>query len=156
MKILVLADSHGDVMSMVNAAEREQPDMIFHLGDCWRDTEPLMERFPDTPFYRVPGNCDFRPNEPTEQFLWIEGRRILLCHGHTFGVKEGLWDAEEIVAERKLDAFLFGHTHRPLVDMRRGALYFNPGSVGLGHPRTYGILTIEHDGTMNARTYRAD
>ena len=154
MKALVLSDSHGDVMSMMNVAERESPDMIIHLGDCWRDVDPVQERFPDTPLYRVPGNCDYRPKDPTEQLLWIEGRRIFLCHGHTFGVKDGLWDAEEIVLERKLDAFLFGHTHSPLVDMRRGALYFNPGSCGLGHPRTYGILTVERDGKMDARVYR--
>lgn len=156
MKILVLADSHGDVTSMMRAAERESPGMIVHLGDCWRDAGPLAEHFPDVPFYRVPGNCDYRPKDPTEQLLWVHGRRILICHGHTYGVKEGLWDVEEAVNDQKLDAFLFGHTHRPLVEMRYGALLFNPGSIGLGHPRTYGILDISPDGKMDAHTVKAD
>lgn len=154
VRALVFSDSHGDTMSMLNVTEREQPDMLIHLGDCWRDTEPLAERFPEIPLYRVTGNCDYRPQDPAEQTLEIAGRRIFLCHGHTFGVKEGLWDAEEIVLERKLDAFLFGHTHSPLVDMRQGTLYFNPGSCGLGHPRTYGILAVGEDGKLDARTFR--
>ena len=152
MKLLVFSDSHGEWENMVEIARREEPDMIVHLGDCWRDAEKVMERFPDTPFYRVPGNCDFRLRDRTEQILWIEGKRILLCHGHTYGVKQGLWEAEQAAKEQKLDAFLFGHTHRPLVEMRGGVLFFNPGSVGLGAPCTYGILEIDGEGRMNART----
>ena len=155
MKLLVLADSHGDVASMVLAVEREEPDMIVHLGDCVKDTEPLLERFPDIPFFRVPGNCDYC-KERTEQLLILNGRRILICHGHTYGVKQGLWDVEEAVVAQKLDAFLFGHTHKPLVEMRFGALMFNPGSIGLGHPRTYGVMDIDEEGNMNARTVRSE
>jgi len=154
MKALVLSDSHGDAMSMVNVIERDQPDAVIHLGDCWRDTEPIVERFPDIPLYRVTGNCDYRPKDKPEQLVIMEGRRVFLCHGHTFGVKEGLWDAEEFVEEQNLDAFLFGHTHRPMVDVRRGVLYFNPGSCGLGHPRTYGILTVEPGGKLDGRVFR--
>ena len=41
MKILVLSDSHGNISNMEAAVEREQPRMILHLGDCWRDAERL-------------------------------------------------------------------------------------------------------------------
>jgi len=37
MNILVLSDSHGNISNMEEAVEREKPDMILHLGDCWRD-----------------------------------------------------------------------------------------------------------------------
>ena len=43
MKYLVLSDSHGNVDNMVRAVEREKPDGIIHLGDCWRDAEELHE-----------------------------------------------------------------------------------------------------------------
>ena len=46
MKYLVLSDSHGNVDNMVRAVEREKPDGIIHLGDCWRDAEELNELFP--------------------------------------------------------------------------------------------------------------
>ena len=151
MKILVMSDSHGDVETMLEAVERETPDMIIHLGDCWRDAERVMERYPDSPFVRVPGNCDFRSRTKAEQAITIHGRKLLLCHGHTYGVKQGLWEAEQAAKEQELDAFLFGHTHESLVEMRKGVLYLNPGSVGMGYPCTYGILTIDESGKMNAR-----
>ena len=49
MKILVLSDSHGNLTNMELAVERTNPNLIFHLGDCWRDGERLHEQFPDIP-----------------------------------------------------------------------------------------------------------
>ena len=44
--------------------------------------------------------------------------------------------------EQNLDVLLFGHTHRPLVDMRGKTLFLNPGSIGdYAHP-FYGVLTL--------------
>ena len=90
MKILVLSDSHGAVSPMEQAVEQTSPDLILHLGDCWRDGERLHDRFPSIPLEQVPGNCDFRPTEPAERLLELRGKRILLCHGHTYGVKQSL------------------------------------------------------------------
>lgn len=151
MKILVLSDSHGNIFNMIQAAERESPRMIFHLGDCWRDGERLHDRFPEIPFVQVPGNCDFRSQEAAERLVCLENRRILLCHGHTYGVKQSLLTAGYAAEEQNLDAFLFGHTHRPLVDMRGKTLFLNPGSIGdYAHP-FYGLLTVT-DGRINGRT----
>ena len=118
MKILVLSDSHGAVSPMEQAVEQTSPDLILHLGDCWRDGERLHDRFPSIPLEQVPGNCDFRPTEPAERLLELRGKRILLCHGHTYGVKQSLVTAGFAAEEQQLDLFLFGHTHRPLVDRR--------------------------------------
>lgn len=116
MKILVLSDSHGAVSPMEQAVEQTSPDLILHLGDCWRDGERLHDRFPSIPLEQVPGNCDFRPTEPAERLLELRGKRILLCHGHTYGVKQSLVTAGFAAEEQQLDLFLFGHTHRPLVE----------------------------------------
>ena len=78
MKILVLSDSHGNVRNMEEAAARTAPRMIFHLGDCWRDGERLHDRFPDIPFYQVPGNCDFRPGEPSERLVSVSYTHLTL------------------------------------------------------------------------------
>ena len=153
MKVLVLSDSHGNVETMVRAVEREEPRMIFHLGDCWRDADALIERFPDTPLFRVPGNCDFRLKDPVEQLIALQGFRVLLCHGHTYGVKQGMWEAHEAAKQQNLDAFLFGHTHRPLVEKQGKTIFLNPGTAGLGHPCTYGLLTVEN-GKLDARVYK--
>ena len=53
--------------------------------------------------------------------------------------------------ERDLDLFLFGHTHKPLVDMRGKTLFLNPGSIGDYARPTYGVVTLEN-GKLDART----
>lgn len=151
MNILVLSDSHGNISSMVQAVERESPDLLLHLGDCWRDAERLHERFPTLPLHQVPGNCDFRSTEPAERLLLLEGKRVLLCHGHTYGVKQSLLTAGYAAEEQALDAFLFGHTHCPLVDRRGRTLFLNPGSIGDPVRPFYGVLTLEGE-TLDGRT----
>lgn len=54
MNILVLSDSHGNISNMEEAVEREKPDMILHLGDCWRDAERLAERIRTFPWSTFP------------------------------------------------------------------------------------------------------
>ena len=144
MKILVLSDSHGNVSNMLRAVERESPRMILHLGDCWRDGERLHDDCPDIEFHQVPGNCDFRPAESAEQLLFIEDKRFLICHGHTYGVKQSLLTAGFAAEEQNLDCFLFGHTHKPLVDMRGKTLFLNPGSIGDPRRPTYGVVKLEN------------
>ena len=155
MKILVLSDSHGNLTNMEQAVERTNPNLIVHLGDCWRDGERLHEHFPEIPLEQVPGNCDFRPGEPAEKLLILRDKRILICHGHTYGVKQSLLNAGYAAEEQQLDLFLFGHTHRPLVDMRGRTLFLNPGSIGdYAHP-FYGVVTIEN-GRLDGRTAALD
>ena len=152
MDILVLSDSHGAVAPMVRAVELAKPDLILHLGDCWRDGEQLRASFPDIPLEQVPGNCDFQPEEPAERLLVLEGKRILLCHGHTYGVKTSLLAAGFAAEEQQLDLFLFGHTHRPLVDRRGRTLFLNPGSIGRSPRPSYATVTIR-DGQLDGRTW---
>ena len=155
MNILVLSDSHGNISNMEAAVEREKPDMILHLGDCWRDAERLAERYPDIPMEHVPGNCDCRPEEPAEKLLFLGDCRVLICHGHTCGVKTSLLTAGLKAEQDHLDAFLFGHTHKPLVDKRGRTLFLTPGTVGKGLRPTYGILTVEGD-RIDGRTVFLD
>jgi len=74
-----------------------------------------------------------------------------MCHGHTYGVKQSLLAAGLAAEEKDLDLFLFGHTHKPLVDMRGKTLFLNPGSIGDYSRPAYGIVTLEN-GKLNART----
>ena len=155
MKILVLSDSHGNLTNMEQAVERTNPNLIVHLGDCWRDGERLHEHFPEIPLEQVPGNCDFRPGEPAEKLLILRDKRILICHGHTYGVKQSLLNAGYAAEQQALDLCPFGHTHRPLVDMRGRTLFLNPGSIGdYAHP-FYGVVTIEN-GRLDGRTAALD
>lgn len=151
MKILVLSDSHGNVSNMLQAVKKETPRMVLHLGDCWRDGEWLHDCFPDLPFEQVPGNCDFRSPQEAEKLLFLENKRVLICHGHTYGVKQSLMAAGLAAEEKALDLFLFGHTHEPLVDLRGRTLFLNPGSIGAFSQPTYGVVTLEN-GKLDVRT----
>jgi putative phosphoesterase len=139
-KILVLSDSHGNVNNMVTAVRNTHPDQIIHLGDCWVDAEKLHQQFPMIMMEQV----------PVERILLIEGKRILICHGHTFNVKAGYLNLEYAAEERRVDAALFGHTHRVFYDKHNRISYMNPGSIGsppYGVPASYGILQV--DGSSN-------
>ena len=103
---------------------------------------------------QVPGNCDYRPLDAAEKLLFPAGKRVLLCHGHTRGVKQSLMGLGYLAQEQALDAVLFGHTHRPLCDWRGHTLFLNPGSIGYGKP-TYAVLTAE-DGRLDARVIALD
>jgi hypothetical protein len=146
-RILVVSDSHGDVENMRRAVELVCPDMLFHLGDGWRDAELLAKSFPALPMEKVPGNCDYRSGEALERMVTIEDKHIMLCHGHTQGVKSGLGMLLHAAQERGADAALFGHTHKPLADIRGGIVMLNPGSIGSRLSPTYGMLTMR-DGKL--------
>lgn len=128
-KILVFSDSHGNIQNMVFAVKKSAPDMIVHLGDCWNDASRLHRAFPDIPMERVPGNCDYQ-QEPAEKILLVEGKKILICHGHQYAVKSSLLTIELAAREKGVDLALFGHTHRVFYDIHNGVALFNPGSIG--------------------------
>ena len=142
MKILVVSDSHGDVENMCRAVEQTRPQMVLHLGDGWHDAELLARRYPELPLEMVPGNCDYGEHGQTTRLLLLGGKRVLMCHGHTLGVKSGLGILLRTALEQEADAVLFGHTHKPFVDIRNGVAMLNPGSVGSYTRPTYGTLTV--------------
>ena len=152
MKILVLSDSPGNLEHMVQAVEKEQPRMILHLGDCWPDAERLRRRFPHIPLEQVPGNCDYRSAQEAERLLFIEDKRVMICHGHTLGMKQSLLRAGYKSEEENLDLLLFGHTHLPMVDLRGKTWFVNPGSIGDYFRPFYAVVTIEN-GKIDAHTY---
>lgn len=148
MKILVFSDSHGNEDNMVRAVERERPstlDAIVHLGDGWRDAEALHRLYPRIPLEQVPGNCDLGRFEERERVVFFGDCRVLLCHGHTLGVKSSLLRASYEARERGAQALLYGHTHIPHIDYHDGLWLVNPGSIGDHSRPSYGVLTVEGD-----------
>ena len=53
MKILVFSDSHGRLGLMLDAVEKERPQRVFFLGDCYRDGQALADAYPDIPMELV-------------------------------------------------------------------------------------------------------
>ena len=156
MEFLIFSDSHGKYYGAIEAFERQiqVPDAVFFLGDGVRDMS--ASDFGGAAFFSVRGNCDlFAPDSaPAEMTLSFEGHRILLCHGHFFGVKSGYGALISHAAELEADIVLFGHTHRPYEvtipegfavggkALSRPMYLFNPGSLG---QRSFGTLSLRGD-----------
>ena len=136
MRILILSDSHGNIMNMKKAVERTQPDQIIHLGDHFRDGEALKEAYPLLPVAQVIGNCDlydFSARDGKDQLiLTLDGHRVMLCHGHRYHVKSSLLSLGYAAREAEAELCLFGHTHIPHMEQLDGSTLLNPGSIGIG------------------------
>jgi putative phosphoesterase len=114
-------------------------DHILHLGDVG-DPAILKLLAEIAPVHAVRGNIDDSgPNSllPETEVLLFEGHYLYLLHD--------IGALRLDPAAAKFAAVLYGHSHRPKVEHRRGVLYFNPGSCGplrFQLPATIGILTV--------------
>jgi putative phosphoesterase len=147
MKILLLSDSHGNIDVMKRAAETEQPDAIFHMGDHITDAEALRLMIP-APMFCVAGNTDHAL--PRELLFDYGGKKFFLTHGDSFGVTSAALDRlswEGVMGLLRhgisigANIIAFGHTHKALVYSMNGAWIINPGSIGRGG-HTYGVVDI--------------
>lgn len=140
MKILVFSDSHRSRGGMLDAIDAHRPDQVIHLGDLQSDAEELTYVYPKLPICMVPGNCDGWTMDPLKKQITLAGKRILLSHGHLWGVKKGY---EAAVADARAvgaDILLFGHTHRALCQQLEDGLWMmNPGASRT----SYGLIRIE-------------
>lgn len=154
MKWLVFSDSHGKLDYMKRAVEEEKPDKILHLGDVIRDARNLQECFPDLEMEWVVGNCDGYNGDdsaPDEREIFMGGKRILMCHGHTYQVKLGIGMLMNEARGRGVDIVLFGHTHVPQCFLEGSLWVLNPGTVSGMPQATYGVIELEN-GRLNCRT----
>ena len=153
VEILIFSDSHGAAsrMRQVITAHPDASHILF-CGDGLSDLALVEKDLPVRVFLSVKGNCDGMLSffdTPTERTVTLLGHRIVMMHGHTYGVKGSYGIAAAHAAEEGADILLFGHTHIPYegwldVGEKRIQL-FNPGSIGKG---SYGVLTIRENGCL--------
>lgn len=146
MRYLILADSHGDEKAVRELKPiLENVDGVIHLGDHISDLQWLQKDHTKE-FYGVRGNCDGPKSGDDELVVTLSGVKILLAHGHLFGVKHHLSEIYQHGHKKNVAAVLFGHTHIAVTDTINGIIMHNPGSLSLpkdGAPRSYSILKIE-------------
>lgn len=149
IKIAVLSDTHGEMDKLDKIVEilnsLSNLDMIIHLGDFASDADYIRSKT-NVDMVNVIGNCDFGLEEINEEkIININGKKILLTHGHKYRIKDSLNDLYYRARELEVDAILFGHIHIPVNVMEDGILLFNPGSISEprgGSTNSYGLLTI--------------
>ena len=152
MKIGIVSDTHGlfrpEIKRALKGVER-----ILHLGDVG-DISVLKELGKIAPVTAVRGNTDREgPSSelPETEVVLIADRYVYMLHD----LKLLHLDP----AAGKFAAVLFGHTHLPNYDVRKGVLYFNPGSCGPRRfklPVTVGILKVNKDGEFKAKIIKLD
>lgn len=150
MRMIVVSDTHGNrsrLVELLDLIGGEGPfDLAIHLGDGYEDAL-MMEAILPIPLLGVRGNCDMVSTFPEERLEVMGGKRILLCHGHRYGVKGGLSTLERRGGEIGADLILYGHDHIPRIRETEGMLLVNPGAfVRSAHPPSLAIVTIGEGG----------
>lgn len=150
MKVLIISDSHGRNNSIEQVIKKVEPiDLFIHLGDLESNGDFLEAIIPCKCEF-VSGNNDYFTNLPREKIITIGKYKILLTHGHQYGVSFGTDRIKEIGRMLEVDMVLFGHTHVPLIDLNNSVWAINPGSISQprqeGHKPTYIIMDIDREG----------
>ena len=100
----------------------------------------------------VAGNNDYFSSLEREADFELAGKKIFLCHGHHYGVSMGVERIREEGQSRKADIVMYGHTHKPYLDIREDITVLNPGSLAYPRqfPRDPSYMVMEIDGCGEA------
>jgi putative phosphoesterase len=123
MRIGVISDTHG-LLRTAAVKELDGADHILHAGDVGDPAilKALREIGPVTAIrgnIDEGGNCGFLPET---ELVELDSRSIYMLHD----VKQLDLNPEAA----GISAVIFGHSHKPLIEQRRGVLFLNPGSAG--------------------------
>ena len=136
MKILIVSDTHRRNENYIRAVERVAPiDMVIHCGDI-EGSESLIAEYAGCPVQMVMGNNDFFADLPREKEFVVGKYRIWLTHGHNYYVSMGNETIKREARARGVDIVMYGHSHKPVVDLGEDVIAVNPGS--LTYPRQEG------------------
>lgn len=142
----IISDTHGRLpQSVVKVFQKT--DLIIHAGDIG-DPEILADLAEIAPTTAVRGNMDmgaWSSQYRKTETITIAGKRLHVIHEfHHLDLQA---DASPY------HVVIYGHTHRPQVDKRKGVLYVNPGSAvqpRFGYPPSVALLEINGE-AINAR-----
>jgi len=119
----VISDTHG-LMRPQALAALQGVDLIIHAGDVGT-ADVIKELRGIAPTHVVRGNIDegdFGASLPMWELVEAGERRLFVLHE--------ISQLDLDPAHAGFAAVVFGHTHQPLIEMRDGVLFLNPGSAG--------------------------
>ncbi|HBA68361.1 MAG TPA: YfcE family phosphodiesterase [Lachnospiraceae bacterium] len=150
MRILIVSDTHRQNKNYLKALEREKPlDMVVHCGDV-EGSEYFISQSAGCPVEMIAGNNDYFSELPKEKTFQIGNYCVWLTHGHNYYVAMGNEILKEEAEARGADIVMYGHTHKPVVDIGKQLIAVNPGS--LTYPRqsgrrpSYIIMELDEEG----------
>ncbi|MGN0317670.1 MAG: metallophosphoesterase family protein [Lachnospira sp.] len=153
LKIMIVSDTHRRHGNLAIALEKESPiDMLIHLGDV-EGEEEIIDSLANCETLYVSGNNDFFSLLSKEREIILGGKKIFITHGHYYYISLDTKTIREEAMSRGADIVMFGHTHRPLIDVGGRVTLINPGSIS--YPRqsdglhTYIIMTIDDNNEIS-------
>jgi len=145
MKIGIMSDTHDNlpqVSKAITAFRKEPVELIIHCGD-W--VSPFVPQFIYSlepkltiPVKSVFGNNEgdhFRFLERKEKEKWnidfyketyeleLDGKKMIVYHGSSKSITASL------IACKKYEVVLTGHTHEAVIETVNGVVHINPGSA---------------------------
>lgn len=150
MKILVVSDSHGRNANLEWVIKRVKPiDLLIHLGD-FEGTEKEIRKMAPCPVEMISGNNDYFTTIEREKIITIDNYTIFITHGHRYHVNFETNTIKENARLNGANIVMFGHTHKPLIDLDEQIIAINPGSITQprqeGRVPTYIIMEIDRYG----------
>jgi hypothetical protein len=152
-RIMIVSDTHKRLGNLYEAVDKEgQLDLMIHLGDSEGD-EDVIRELAGCPVYMVSGNNDFYSLEEREIETDIGGKHVFLTHGHYYYVSLDLRTIKDEALGRGADIVMFGHTHRPVIEVEENLTLINPGSIS--YPRqadrkcTYIMMEVDDTGAIS-------
>lgn len=146
MKIGVVSDTHGLLRPEVLPA-LSGVNHILHLGDVGNHN--ILESLAEVaPVHAVRGNID--RSGPCSRLPETD---VLLFEGHYIYLLHDIGTLHLDPAAARFSAVLYGHSHRPNIEARKGVLYFNPGSCGPRRfelPISIGLMTVNQGTELKA------
>ncbi len=139
MKVCVISDSHGNRKNLEILLKENYFDYVFFLGDGLSD----LRNLDNLQIKKVCGNCDLFSNEPITQTFFLENKKILLTHGHTFKVKINNELLIDYAKKNNVNLVLYGHTHKQNMQTVNGIVFLNPGAF---KENKYAVINIDKKG----------
>ena len=150
MRILIVSDTHGRHGNLDEVLEKEgEIDLLIHLGDVEHEDD-YIQAIAGCPTHIVAGNNDYFSFLPSEKEVRIGQYKVFLTHGHNYYVSMDTSRIRREALHRGVDIVMFGHTHRPYLDVKEDVIVLNPGSLSYprqeGRQPSYIMMEINSDG----------
>ncbi|MDE7479145.1 MAG: metallophosphoesterase [Lachnospiraceae bacterium] len=150
MRILIVSDTHRKNENYMKVLQKAgKLDMVIHLGDI-EGSEDAIQEAAGCPVEMVAGNNDFFSNLPSEKTLQIGRYCVMITHGHRYYISMGNEMLKKEAIVQGADIVMYGHTHKPVIDISDKIIAINPGS--LSYPRqenkkpSYIIMELDEHG----------
>ena len=143
MRIGVISDTHG-LLRPAAIDALQGVEHILHAGDVG-DPAILEALRKVAPVTAISGNIDVGG-----ACGYLPAMEVITLDGYTFYMLHDRHALDLDPVAAGFSAVISGHSHKPLIEWRKGVLFMNPGSAGprrFSLPISLGLVTIQ-DGLL--------